>query len=245
MLMLHISDIHFRSPECLDQLTDPHTSIRTRMIRDLARQVEVLGDVGAILVGGDIAFKADPAEYETARTWIAQLAQISGCPKERIFVIPGNHDVDRGLIKKSVSIQNVQHAVASSSLAQRTARLRQQGVTDVAAKTDWKMAEVLVRLAFASSVPASGTKTEDLGDTYQMVLTTISGTDAPLDPMESARELQVLAAAALAQSFARSPGAAIAVCNASFQGTRKPELPMDLVVALVGAEDTCSRFVMR
>lgn len=126
MLMLHISDIHFRSPECLDQLTDPHTSIRTRMMRDLAKQVEILGDVGAILVGGDIAFKADPQEYDTARTWIAQLAQISGCPKERIFMVPGNHDVDRGMIKSSIPIQNIQHAVASSSLAQRTARLRQQ-----------------------------------------------------------------------------------------------------------------------
>lgn len=38
MLLLHISDIHFR--------------------------VQDLGPVGAILVGGDIAFKGDPEEYK-------------------------------------------------------------------------------------------------------------------------------------------------------------------------------------
>lgn len=109
-----------------------------------------------------------------------------------------------------------------------TREKRWKGVVDVAAKDDWRAAEVLVRLAFPTSVPAGGTKTEDLGDAYQAVLTTIAGGGAPLDPTQSARELQVLAAAALAQAFAGSADAAIAVCTASFGGARKPELPMDL-----------------
>lgn len=126
MLMLHISDIHFKSPDCLDQWMDPDFSIRTRMMRDLTAQVQTLGSVGAILIGGDVAFKAAPDEYKTARAWIQQLSEISGCPKERIFVVPGNHDVDRGVIKNSVQIQNVQHAIASTPLANREWRLRQQ-----------------------------------------------------------------------------------------------------------------------
>lgn len=126
MLMLHISDIHFKSPDCLDQWMDPDFSIRTRMMRDLTEQVQKLGNVGAILIGGDVAFKAAPDEYKTARAWIQQLSEISGCPKERIFVVPGNHDVDRGIIKSSVQIQNVQHAIASTPLANREWRLRQQ-----------------------------------------------------------------------------------------------------------------------
>lgn len=113
MLMLHISDIHFKSPDCLDPLMDPDASIRTRMMRDLIAQVAKLGEVGAMLIGGDVAFKGAKDEYETAWTWIQQLSQIAGCPKERIFVVPGNHDVDRDMIKKSVEIQNVQHAIAS------------------------------------------------------------------------------------------------------------------------------------
>lgn len=126
MLMLHISDIHFKSPDCLDQWMDPEFSIRTRMMRDLTEQVQRLGKVGAILVGGDVAFKAAPDEYRTARAWIQQLSEISGCPKERIFVVPGNHDVDRGIIKNSVQIQNVQHAIASTSLVNREWKLKQQ-----------------------------------------------------------------------------------------------------------------------
>ena len=126
MLMLHISDIHFKSPDCLDPFMDPELPIRTRMMRDLAEQVRKLGNVGAILIGGDIAFKAARDEYQTARAWIQQLSQISGCPKERIFVVPGNHDVDRGVIKGSVQIQNVQHAIASTPLNDREWKLKQQ-----------------------------------------------------------------------------------------------------------------------
>ena len=116
MLILHISDIHFKAPDCLDPWMDPDSPIRTRMMRDLTKQVEQIGEVGAILVGGDIAYKAAPDEYKAARDWIQQLSSISGCPKERIFVVPGNHDVDRAMIKDGVSIQNVQHAMLASAL---------------------------------------------------------------------------------------------------------------------------------
>ena len=125
MLMLHISDIHFKSPDCLDPQMDPDASIRTRMMRDLAMQVQKLGKVDAILIGGDVAFKAAPDEYRTARDWIHQLTDISRCPKERVFVVPGNHDVDRSIIKNSFHIQTVQNAIASTSLANREWKLKQ------------------------------------------------------------------------------------------------------------------------
>lgn len=88
MLMLHISDIHFKSPQCLVPEQDPDSAIRTRMMRDLAEQVRALGPIGAILIGGDVAFKGAPDEYATAWVWIQQLAEISKCPLERIFVVP-------------------------------------------------------------------------------------------------------------------------------------------------------------
>ena len=125
MLMLHISDIHFKSPECLDPSQDPDFAVRTRMMRDLAQQVGVLGEVGAILIGGDIAYKAAPDEYTTAWNWIQQLAEISGCQKERIFVVPGNHDVDRGLIKRNLPTQAAQHMIASATPSDQEWRLGQ------------------------------------------------------------------------------------------------------------------------
>lgn len=126
MLMLHISDIHFRSPQCLVPEQDPDAAIRTRMMRDLTAQIKVLGPVGAILIGGDVAFKGAPDEYATAWTWIQQLAAITTCPLERIFVVPGNHDVDRAVVEKSVPTQNAQHVIATATPADREWRLSQQ-----------------------------------------------------------------------------------------------------------------------
>ncbi|MDY1032145.1 metallophosphoesterase [Stenotrophomonas sp. CFBP8980] len=126
MLMLHISDIHFRSPQCLVPEQDPDSAIRTRMMRDLVEQVRVLGSIGAILIGGDVAFKGAPDEYATAWKWIQQLAVIAKCPLERIFVVPGNHDVDRSVAATNVPTQNAQHVVATASAADREWRLSQQ-----------------------------------------------------------------------------------------------------------------------
>lgn len=88
--MLHISDVHFKSPDCLDSWMDPDAPVRTRMMRDLTEQVQKQGQIDAILIGGDVAFKAAPDEYQTARACVQQLAQILGCSKERIFVVPGS-----------------------------------------------------------------------------------------------------------------------------------------------------------
>jgi predicted phosphodiesterase len=126
MLMLHISDIHFKSPQCLVPDQDPDSAIRTRMMRDLNVQVNLLEPVGAILIGGDVAFKGAPDEYATAWKWIQQLAAITKCPLERIFVVPGNHDVDRSVVEKSVPTQNAQHVIASAASADREWRLSQQ-----------------------------------------------------------------------------------------------------------------------
>ena len=126
MLLLHISDIHFRVPQCLNPDTDPDRGIRTRMMRHLQAQVARRGRVEAILVGGDVAFKADPAEYRVAKNWLIELAAACGCHEDRIFVIPGNHDVDRAAIKGHLPTRNVQAAIASANDEWREAALRDQ-----------------------------------------------------------------------------------------------------------------------
>ncbi|MGR3660892.1 MAG: metallophosphoesterase family protein [Paracoccaceae bacterium] len=101
MLILNVSDIHFKEPQCLQPDTDPDLPYRTRMLQDLRSQVQKLGQVGAIIIVGDIAFKGDPAEYRVAENWIHELVEATGCHLERVFVVPGNHDVDRRVIDKS------------------------------------------------------------------------------------------------------------------------------------------------
>ena len=95
MLILHLSDIHIRVPHCLNPDTDRDKPYRTRLERDLTARLATLGPIDVILVGGDIAFQGHPQEYVEARKWLIVLAELCGCSKDRIMVVPGNHDVDR------------------------------------------------------------------------------------------------------------------------------------------------------
>ena len=126
MLLLHVSDIHFRVPDCENPDLDPARSYRTRMLRDVRERIQTLGPVEAILVSGDIAFRGDPAEYKAAYAWLEELAEACECSLERVFVVPGNHDVDRRVIKSSPSTRNAQLAVRQAPAHQRERELRTQ-----------------------------------------------------------------------------------------------------------------------
>jgi predicted MPP superfamily phosphohydrolase len=123
MLLLNVSDIHFRHPYCNTEM-DPDRPYRTRLIQDARDFVQKLGPVDAILVGGDIAFRGAPEEYAAALEWLKELSEQCQCPLERVFVIPGNHDVDRAVITGSASVRNVQAAISNAS--NREKELREQ-----------------------------------------------------------------------------------------------------------------------
>ena len=114
MILLHVSDIHFRAPGCANPDGDPDRPYRTRMLQDIRSRVTELGAVDAILIGGDIAFRAAREEYEAAKAWIHELLSVARCSVERVLVIPGNHDVDRTIIQGSPEIQRTQAAIAEA-----------------------------------------------------------------------------------------------------------------------------------
>ncbi|WP_294642970.1 metallophosphoesterase [uncultured Aureimonas sp.] len=127
MLLLHVSDIHFRWPDCLDEATDQDHVVRTRVANHLRDRVDEMGPVDAILVGGDVAFSGHPDEYAAATRWLTELAGICGCsPTNRLFVVPGNHDVDRAIAGRHVGLQNAQHRLSRTPLADRERALRRQ-----------------------------------------------------------------------------------------------------------------------
>jgi len=125
MRLLHLSDVHFREPDCLDPPTDPERPYRTRLLNDLVSLCRGR-TVDAILVGGDIAFKAHPAEFEVATAWLKRVADQTGCRHDRIYVVPGNHDVDRDICRSSMAIANAQGAIAHAQQNRREATLRAQ-----------------------------------------------------------------------------------------------------------------------
>jgi len=46
-------------------------------------------------VTGDVAHDGTEAEYKRAGIWLDSVADAVGCPKAKVCVVPGNHDVDR------------------------------------------------------------------------------------------------------------------------------------------------------
>ena len=88
---LHISDIHLRSDKKWQQ-----DVVLKAMCRNIGEQREAGTAADFILVTGDIAFSGKSKEYELAASFFDDLQAASGVPKERIFCIAGNHDIDRG-----------------------------------------------------------------------------------------------------------------------------------------------------
>lgn len=91
MRLIHLSDIHFTAGDTWD----PDEDQRNELLADVGALVDERGIVDGILIGGDIAFSGASAEYEVAREWIEDVRVRSGCPEGAIWVVPGNHDIDR------------------------------------------------------------------------------------------------------------------------------------------------------
>lgn len=99
---IHVSDLHFGHG------TADHQWNQQRVLGELISDVqelvktEVVRRPDFIFVTGDIAFSGGartPAtgdsEYELAAKWIKKLQDTVAITRERVFVVPGNHDVDR------------------------------------------------------------------------------------------------------------------------------------------------------
>src|SRR3954451_20195869 len=89
---LHISDFHIRSGDPYD---------RNVVLRALVSSVQDFRRRGRspdlVFATGDIAYSGKAAEYELATAFFDHLLAAAGLERRHLFVIPGNHDVDRDL----------------------------------------------------------------------------------------------------------------------------------------------------
>jgi predicted MPP superfamily phosphohydrolase len=95
---IHISDIHMGHggvPGQWDQ-----ELVLQQLLRDVGRQPKD-PPVDLVFVTGDVAQMGGASkrfdEYGKATAWLSQVAAAVGVPRDRVFVVPGNHDVDRGV----------------------------------------------------------------------------------------------------------------------------------------------------
>jgi predicted MPP superfamily phosphohydrolase len=107
---LHLSDLHFGHGDA-EQRFD-QKNVTREILRDASEVAGRLGPPDLIIVTGDIAFSADPdAEYEPAARWIEKLVEAVGGSLDRVLVVPGNHDVNRDLLKHDPNAQTVHEAL--------------------------------------------------------------------------------------------------------------------------------------
>ncbi|MBD2512649.1 SIR2 family protein [Nostoc muscorum FACHB-395] len=93
MTWLHLSDWHQKGKDFDRQV------VRDALIRDIEEREQIspdLAKIDFIIFSGDIAYSGKKEEYEAARENLFELLlQATELPAERLFIIPGNHDLDR------------------------------------------------------------------------------------------------------------------------------------------------------
>ena len=87
---LHVSDFHFRGGDPYDRDVVLRALVKSvRTYRERGRQVDL------VFATGDVAHAGQEAEYAAATAFFDALIDAAGIDKRHLFVIPGNHDVDR------------------------------------------------------------------------------------------------------------------------------------------------------
>jgi len=103
---LQVSDIH------MQQRAEWSQDFVLRAMADSIRQRRGQGlTLDFILATGDLAFSGKKEEYELVKRFFEELVRASGVSKERIFCIPGNHDVNRD--RQKLCFQGARSALSS------------------------------------------------------------------------------------------------------------------------------------
>jgi len=87
---LHISDFHLKRDISYDR-----DRVLGALIRSIPALIRRAGSLDFVIASGDIAFSGREEEYANATLFFDKLLETLGLPKDRLFIIPGNHDVDR------------------------------------------------------------------------------------------------------------------------------------------------------
>jgi WD40 repeat protein/3',5'-cyclic AMP phosphodiesterase CpdA len=99
--LLHVSDMQFGRNHRFGRLgaLDPDASFDT-LLQRLTDDLEVLKKEPGltpqiVVVSGDLAELGLPKEFEDARQFLMKLTEFLGLGRERVVIVPGNHDINR------------------------------------------------------------------------------------------------------------------------------------------------------
>lgn len=99
---IHLSDIHFQASDAWRDSTARNSLLEYLRAHLESGQIEppnlifCTGDIGF----GDTSKQKLESQYDDALQFFDELLRITGTKRENLFVVPGNHDVSRGLANK-------------------------------------------------------------------------------------------------------------------------------------------------
>jgi predicted phosphodiesterase len=94
---LHLSDFHLRQKTGWEQ-----DVVLESMLRDIRARFGQQRRPDMIFISGDIAFAGKTEEYDLAEAFIRKLCKEVRLPEGRLFLVPGNHDIDLDLEEDAV-----------------------------------------------------------------------------------------------------------------------------------------------
>ncbi|TAN70195.1 MAG: tetratricopeptide repeat protein [Methylobacter sp.] len=87
---IHLSDFHFTQSDSYE-----HDSVLNPLLSEIERRRNNGFQADAVFVTGDIAYSGNVKEYQQATNFFDALLQSANLNKSRLFVVPGNHDLDK------------------------------------------------------------------------------------------------------------------------------------------------------
>ena len=90
---LLISDLHLKS----EHTTWSQNVVLRDMVRDIEQKQQGFANINFVIVSGDLAHGGKPEQYTLVEKFLDDLIAILGLGRDDVFMVPGNHDIDRDI----------------------------------------------------------------------------------------------------------------------------------------------------
>jgi metallophosphoesterase superfamily enzyme len=93
------------------------------MVRDIERRKTDYANISFVIVSGDLAYDGKPEQYRLVEKFLDELIGVLGLSRSDVFMVPGNHDIDRDLSELTfhgtraefVNAENVERYLANAN----------------------------------------------------------------------------------------------------------------------------------
>lgn len=100
LTFVHLSDIHFSKDLSDVSKYDLDSGLRHAIMRDLKHLRPQFHQFDGVLISGDIAYAGKLEEYQTAITWLNEIAAALAFDPGQVWCVPGNHDVEAAISRQ-------------------------------------------------------------------------------------------------------------------------------------------------